>query len=490
MKKLEKLEKALDDKENKAPSMKRSKMEGMEMPEMEMGVKEMQDQKLQNKNNDAASTKRLKMDDNEVESKKMQDKENEAPSTTRSNTEASMEVLSTALEKAKHQRGEVFLGINEQGKVHVDSIASAIVGEMDTDAQRARVIVEASDVPETPTVGLEPTNVNIENFPTVSGISESRGNSVKTLAITDILNKVEDVHDDRKEVDDDEENSEEELERSLAAEMHEVTLEIENSSQLNGFDQATDQEAAVRQSGNMETDTFEGVGLCQSYVSAQDIAAGVDAEKLVRVVGADDELEEGQDDWQWEEVDGEENEELGTEFVKSFESSENVQDVEEVGCTVVGRADLKNREDDPVLPLKHRTGVKAAILESKARGACVGEYRTKISFVEDIVAMDSLWDWEGKESRNENLKEEVGQEMVKEEEIGSEEELKDVVTISIENCTVLNLDVVLDAPEIFNIPGNLKEQVPDEFSTPPSDTKPAKKRGRSSKGSKGKRSKQ
>ena len=189
-------------------------------------------------------------------------------------------------------------------------------------------------------------------------------------------------------------------------------------------------------------------------------------------------------------LDGEENEELGTEFVKSFESSENVQDVEEVGCTVVGRADLKNREDDPVLPLKHRTGVKAAILESKARGACVGEYRTKISFVEDIVAMDSLWDWEGKESRNENLKEEVGQEMVKEEEIGSEEELKDVVTISIENCTVLNLDVVLDAPEIFNIPGNLKEQVPDEFSTPPSETKPAKKRGRSSKGSKGKRSKQ
>ena len=134
MKKLEKLEKALDDKENKAPSMKRSKMEGMEMPEMEMGVKEMQDQKLQNKNNDAASTKRLKMDDNEVESKKMQDKENEAPSTTRSNTEASMEVLSTALEKAKHQRGEVFLGINEQGKVHVDSIASAIFGEMDTDS--------------------------------------------------------------------------------------------------------------------------------------------------------------------------------------------------------------------------------------------------------------------------------------------------------------------------------------------------------------------
>merc|ERR550519_903925 len=86
----------------------------------------------------------------------------------------------------------------------------------------------------------------------------------------------------------------------------------------------------------------------------------------------------------------------------------------------------------------------------------------------------------------EGLKDELREEEVKEGELSElwskdqlvGEELKDVVTISVQDCTVLNLDVVFDAPEMFNIPGSFEEQVSDEFSPPPSQSKATKRKGR------------
>ena len=98
----------------------------------------------------------------------------------------------------------------------------------------------------------------------------------------------------------------------------------------------------------------------------------------------------------------------------------------------------------------------------------------------------------------EGLKDELREEELREgelRELWSEdqhigEELKDVVTISVQDCTVLNLDVIFDAPEMFNIPGSFKEQVSDEFSPPPSESKATKRKGQPSKVTRRKRSKQ
>ena len=138
--------------------------------------------------------------------------------------------------------------------------------------------------------------------------------------------------------------------------------------------------------------------------------------------------------------------------------------------------------------------------------------KARISFVKDAVADDSMWDFSVEEAEEENLREEMCEEELVEEglkdelreeeglkegelnELWSEdqhmgEELKDVVTISVQDCTVLNLDVIFDAPEMFNIPGSFKEQVSDEFSPPTSQSKATKRKGQPAKLTRRKRSK-
>ena len=206
-----------------------------------------------------------------------------------------------------------------------------------------------------------------------------------------------------------------------------------------------------------------------------------------------------------------------TEVIKS--SSEEVefdQEVEEVGCTFdnngASGGRVENYPENLVEQPKHRLEGKATILENNGeRRACVENSKARISFVKDAVAVDSMWDFSEDEAKEENLREEMCEEELVEEglkdelreeepkegelrELWSEdqhmgEELKDVVTISVQDCTVLNLDVIFDAPEMFNIPGSFKEQVSDEFSPPTSQSKATKRKGQPSKVTRRKRSK-
>jgi len=247
-------------------------------------------------------------------------------------------------------------------------------------------------------------------------------------------------------------------------------------------------------------------------------------------VGEGEDQEEDEEEWQWEEVDAEEDGvgEAVTEAKNlSSEEVEFDQEVEEVGCTINNGAPERGDNDPENLfePPKHNLEGKSTeqpeyrlegnttILENKVAGrACVEAIKAKISFVKDAIAEDSMWDSSEEEHKQENLREEMCEEEVKAEGLQDEvreeefkegeqlrellsedklmeEELKDVVTISVQDCTVLNLDVVFEAPEMFNIPGNFKEQVSDEFSPASCESKVTKRKGRPVKVTRRKRSK-
>merc|ERR1719239_1091414 len=174
------------------------------------------------------------------------------------------------------------------------------------------------------------------------------------------------------------------------------------------------------------------------------------------------------------EEDGGDGEAVAEVVKASLEEVEFDQEVEEVGCTFEKNGASRKGGDDPE---NRKEQAKHKVEESKSTGlesngvgrACLGENWAKISFVQDAVAEDSMWDWEEEQPEVENLREEMPKEELREGELRGEEgegvrelgsleeprgeDLKDVMTISIQDCTVLNLDVVLDAPQIFNIPG-------------------------------------
>ena len=478
------LEQGLEDKENKAPAKKRSKKA---------------------------------------------DKENDTPAMKR----AKMEVLKE--DQGALKESAMFLQSNNQEEDHVreESIATEEIAEVATNVmgdqivQEENGILEETDNPGVVMVEIEFGGVEMDSSVNVGGISAPDCNTIEAVANRHILSKDEDAHVEDEE---EEENSEEELERSLAAEMYEVTVEEKKRP-----DEATVQGAEANLRSSLQQDILEGVAMQQRCVTVQDVAAHKDLLQtkdsldLMQVSEADDEVGKREDgDWQWEDMEEDGGGEAVAEVVKaSSEEIEFDQEVEEVGCTFEKNVASRKGGDDfenKVEQAKHKVEEsKSTILESKGVGrVCVEDNWAKISFVKDAVAEDSMWDWE--ESEVENLREEMHEEELTEGELRGEErkgelkevelkegelpgevgegklrelmsldelrgeELKEVMTISIQDCTVLNLDVVLDAPQIFNIPGNFKELVSDEFSPPPSASKPTKRRGRPAKTSGKKRS--
>ena len=474
------LEQGLEDKENKAPAKKRSKKA---------------------------------------------DKENDTPVMKR----AKMEVLKE--DQGAPKESAMFLESNNQEGDHVreESIATEEIAEVNSNVMGDRSVLEGigvlegTDNPGAVTVEIEFGGEEMDSSVNVGGISASDCNTIGAVTNGDVLSRDEDAHVENGE---EEENSEEELERSLAAEMYEVTVE-ENMRP----DEAIEEEGAdANVKSGLQQDTLEGGAGQQSCGIVQDVAARTDLLQtndsldLMQVSEADDEVGKGEDgDWQWEEMEEDGDGEAVAEVVKaSLEEVEFDQEVEEVGCTFEKNGASRKGGDDPE---NRKEQAKHKVEESKSTGlesngvgrACLGENWAKISFVKDAVAEDSMWDWE--EPEEENLREEMPKEELREGELRGEEgkgelkegelrgeegegvrelrsleeprgeELKDVMTISIQDCTVLNLDVVLDAPQIFNIPGNFKELVSDEFSPPPpSKSKPTKRKGRPAKTSGRKRS--
>ena len=462
--------------------------------------------------------------------KGLEDKENAAPATKRSKVEAYKESESPYLKMSKTEayKEEQGAGLTlKEVQVFPESKRQAFgdhVGQESTGTEpetaevdaavpgeeivheEGRGIVEEMDNPEAAMIEIEFESAELET-------------PIETVANRYIPGREEDaLAKDKKE--EEEENSEEELERSLAAEMYEVTVEENNR-----LDEVTKQgaQAVSNWIGNSQQDHFVAVG--ESCVTEQDLAASKDCLNLMQVnpFGETvDEVGEGEDgDWQWEEVDVEEGGgdevdveggggdgvEVAEEVTKSTSKEVEFEEVEEVGCTFEKNRKCEDGPETLVKQPEHRLEVKAAVLQTTGLSrAGVEGNKAKIYFVKDAVAEDSLWDEDEEDSKEENLREEVHPEELREEvlkndlgvgeaneeelgELKSKDELNDVVTISVQDCTVLNLDVALAAPEIFNIPGNFKEQVIDEFSSPASASKPTKRKGRPAKISRRKRSK-
>ena len=167
---------------------------------------------------------------------------------------------------------------------------------------------------------------------------------------------------------------------------------------------------------------------------------------------------------------------------------EDEQEVEEVDCTLVKcgvKMDREKGSDTLTTSLDQSRQLEKS--DANMQHNADGTVSVSLVQVQDAIAEDSLWECE--DTEGEQLWEEVlhegtsrkeSQEEVR-EELGVEgDQAGDLVTISVQECTVLNLDVVLEAPEIFNIPGNFKDHVPDEFSpTPAKQTLKGSKKRRS-----------
>ena len=487
-----------------------------------------QEKGLEDKENESPVKKRLKV---------VALKENEAPSMKRSKVGALMEEQGAGLAV---KEGEVILESNMEAgdPVEQESTAREEIGQESTAAEEIegmelKVLGEESVIGEGKDFIEDMYNPEVAMVQIEFVNGETR-KTIETVANRDFQSREGVAHDEDKE-EREEENSEEELERSLAAEINEATVEenyrldkaaeqgmsekaivqgqdttwetyevaIEEKSrevtnwetyeENNSLDEATEHQGQVAAwKENLQQDQFV-VG--QNWVAVQDDAAK-DCLDLVQFGKADDEVGEGEDeeDWQWEEVEEEEEDgvrEAITEVVKlSSEQIKFDQEVEEVGCTFdnngIGEVGPENLAEQP----KHRLEHESTILENK---------RVRCRFVQDAIVEDSMWDF--LEPKEENLREDT-REKLREEELREEElsdlrskdelfgeELKNVVTISAQDCTVLNLDVVVDAPEMFNIPDNFKEQVTDEFSPPPSGSKATKRKGRPAKLTRRKRSK-
>jgi len=162
------------------------------------------------------------------------------------------------------------------------------------------------------------------------------------------------------------------------------------------------------------------------------------------------------------------------------EDEQDEQEVEEVDCTLVKcgvKTDREKSSDTQLDQLEQRRLDQSRQLEksnASTQHNADGTVSVSLVQVQDAIAEDSFWECE--DTEGEQLREEVlhegtsGKELREEvrEELGMEgDQVGDLVTILVQECTVLNLDVVLEAPEIFNIPGNFKDHVPDEFSPTP-----------------------
>merc|ERR1719239_2076274 len=325
----------------------------------------------------------------------------------------------------------MFLESNNQEGDHV--IATEEIAEVNSNVMEDQIVLEGNGVlegtdnPGVVTVEIEFGGEETDNSVNVGGISASDCNTIGAVTNGDILSKDEDAHVGNGE---EEENSEEELERSLAAEMYEVTVE-ENMRP----DEAIEEEGAdVNVKSGLQQDTLEGGAGQQSCGIVQDVAARTDLLQtndsldLMQVSEADDEVGKGEDgDWQWEEMEEDGDGEAVAEVVKaSLEEGEVDQEVEEVGCTFEKNGASRKGGDDPENrkeQAKHKVEKsKSTGLESNGVGrACLGENWAKISFVKDAVAEDSMWDWEEEQPEVENLREEMPKEELREGELRGEE---------------------------------------------------------------------
>ena len=134
-----------------------------------------------------------------MQEKGLEDKENEAPAKKRLKVGARRKDQGAGLAL---KEGEVWLESNKQ---EGDPVGQEFTGTEE------RGILERMDNPETAVVEIEFGSAQIEN-------------PFETVANRDLLSKEEDAHE-KENKEGEELNSEEELERSLAAEMYEVTVE-------------------------------------------------------------------------------------------------------------------------------------------------------------------------------------------------------------------------------------------------------------------------
>merc|ERR1719239_1299235 len=201
----------------------------------------------------------------------------------------------------------MFLESNNQEGDHV--IATEEIAEVNSNVMEDQIVLEGNGVlegtdnPGVVMVEIEFGGEEMDSSVNVGGISASDCNTIGAVTNGDIFSRDEDAHVENGE---EEENSEEELERSLAAEMYEVTVE-ENMRP----DEAIEEEGAdANVKSGLQQDTLEGGAGQQSCGIVQDVAARTDLLQtndsldLMQVSEADDEMGKGEDgDWQWEEME-------------------------------------------------------------------------------------------------------------------------------------------------------------------------------------------
>ena len=438
----------------------------------------------------------------------LEDKENEAPSMKKFKVEALSDQQSAALiQKEDNQE----IGDQPYDTIHHKEIAvrrAPILAEEETDMIGSKFSVEDEcGLVEVNEAVVSFDNITVETENLLTELPTSQGNTFKAPKDKDNITE-EQVN----QVEEEEEDSEEELERSLAAEMYEVTLEetlgIGNGAVVEGAREvAAEGEGESRQNKKQVYGEEQTAGQGEAEVDnvLQHRATEDDAarESLLQV---DKEFIEAQQEeikgkqLQVEEAalrvegEAEENEFFWEEVVEDVEETHNggiacgivdniarsgkpedEQEVEEVDCTLVkcgGKGSDTQLDQFEQRSLDQSRQLEKSDASTKPNAD--GTVSVSLVQVQDAIAEDSLWECE--DTEGEQLREEVlhegtsGKELREEvrEELGMEgDQVGDLVTILVQECTVLNLDVVLEAPEIFNIPGNFKDHVPDEFSPTP-----------------------
>ena len=443
----------------------------------------------------------------------LEDKENEAPSVKKLKVEALSGQQSAAL-IPKDDRQE--FGDQRYDAIHHEEIAvgrAPILAEEEIDTIGSKFSVEDE-------CGLVEVNEAVVSLDNISELPTTEGNTFKAPKDKDTI-----TEEQVTQVEEEEEDSEEELERSLAAEMYEVTLEetlgIGNAAVVEGGrGVAAEGEEGSRQNkkqvyGEEQTagqGEAEVVNVLQHRATEDDAAREsllqVDKELIEthqeEIKGKQLQVEEvalrveggaEENEFYWEEVieDVEETHNGGiacgiVDNVARSGRPEDEQEVEEVDCTLVKcgvKMDREKGSDTLTTSLDQSRQLEKS--DANMQHNADGTVSVSLVQVQDAIAEDSLWECE--DTDGERLREEVlhegtsGKESQEEvrEELGVEgDQAGDLVTISVQECTVLNLDVVLEAPEIFNIPGNFKDHVPDEFSpTPAKKTLKGSRKGRS-----------
>ena len=443
----------------------------------------------------------------------LEDKENEAPSLKKFKIEALSDQQSVAL-ILKEDKQEI--GDQQYDTIHHEEIAvgrAPILAEEEIDAIGSKFSVEDEcGLVEVNEAVVSFDNITVETENLLTELPTSQGNTFKAPKDKDNITE-EQVN----QVEEEEEDSEEELERSLAAEMYEVTLEetlgIGNGAVVEGAREvAAEGEGESRQNKKQVYGEEQTAGQGEAEVdnvlqhrateddAARESLLQVDKEFIEthqeEIKGKQLQVEEAalrvegeaeENEFFWEEVveDVEETHNGGiacgiVDNVARSGKPEDEQEVEEVDCTLVKcgvKTDREKGSDTQLDQFEQRSLDQSRQLEksnASTQHNADGTVSVSLVQVQDAIAEDSFWECE--DTEGEQLREEVlhegtsGKELREEvrEELGMEgDQVGDLVTILVQECTVLNLDVVLEAPEIFNIPGNFKDHVPDEFSPTP-----------------------